>query len=111
MPSSHQPGKLRKLYHTLWRFAAKRPASIIVSISLMIFLFLWVEGLIGTYATTVGTILGSVAIAVSSIGKGPDRDKWIFAAAGTILVGACAALDKAGELHALKLKNELEKEI
>ena len=68
-------------------------------------------GFLGFYGVTIGTILGSVAIALSSIGSGHILDKWIIAGAGTALVGLCAAADTADQLRALKLRSELEKDV
>ncbi|HZB93168.1 MAG TPA: hypothetical protein VE397_17110 [Stellaceae bacterium] len=75
------------------------------------FVGLWIAGLLGAYVVAVGTVVGTVAIAVSSISAEHIRDKWIVAGLGTALVGACAALDTAEQLHAVKLKNALESEI
>jgi hypothetical protein len=95
----------------LWRAIQRRPTSTIVYLALAGFVGLWIAGLLGAYVVAVGTVVGTVAIAVSSISAEHIRDKWIVAGLGTALVGACAALDTAEQLHAVKLKNALESEI
>jgi hypothetical protein len=68
-------------------------------------------GLLGSYVVLVGTVLGSVAIAVSSIGSEEESEKWIIAAVGTALVTLCAGIDTSDQLRALHLKAELDKEV
>lgn len=88
-----------------------RQTSLIVYLSFAIFAVLWDAGLLGQYVVPIGTVLGGIAIAVSSISSDSIRHKWIIAGLGTALVGACAAIDTAEKLHNLKLKNALEQEI
>lgn len=76
-----------------------------------LFIALWIGGPLGSYGVTVGTVLGSVAIAVSSIGQGTGRDKWLIAALGTAVVGTCAAIDTLDQLHTVRLKAALEQDI
>jgi hypothetical protein len=95
----------------LWYAIRRRPTSIIVYLALAGFLGLWIAGLLGPYLVAVGTVVGTVAVAVSSVSSEHIRDKWIVAGLGTALVGVCAALDTIEQLHSVKLKNALESEI
>lgn len=92
-------------------YLISQPTSLLVYISLAAFLILWRAALLGVYAVTIGTILGSVAIAISSIGSGSTLDKWVTAGIGTAIVTLCAAMDTSEQVRALTLKSKLEKEV
>lgn len=92
-------------------YLAAQPTSLLVYLSFIAFLILWYAGILGIYGVTIGTILGGVAIALSSIGSGNALDKWIIAGFGTALVGLCAAIDTSEQLRTLRLKSDLEKDI
>ena len=96
-----------------WRpFQIKgRLPSLVVYFSFVAILILWSAGFLGHYGVTVGTILGSAAVALSSIGSGHILDKWIIAGMGTAVVGLCAAIDTSEQLEVQRLRNELEKDI
>ncbi len=92
------------------RYVTTQRTSVAVYAVLIVFAALWAFGALGSYGVTAGTVIGSMALAVSSIGKATDRDKWIIAALGTALVGTCAAVDTLEQLRSLRLKAALEKE-
>jgi len=94
-----------------FRYLKRQPTSLVVYLSFAVFLILWPTGFLGSYAVTVGTILGSTAIALSSIGSGDILDKWIIAGIGTAVVGLCAATDTSEQLRAQRLRSELEQDI
>jgi len=95
----------------IFEYLKGRPTSLVVYLSFAVFLILWPAGFLGPYGVTVGTILGGVAIALSSIGSGHILDKWIIAGIGTAVVGLCAATDTSEQLRAQRLRSELEKDI
>ena len=99
-----------QLWHLL-RFGRREPASAAVYLSFATFFLLWRVGGLGQSVVTAGTIVGSVAIAVSSLGSDRVRDRWIIAAIGTLLVGLCASIDTSDQLRVATLKNEMEKEV
>jgi hypothetical protein len=103
--------RLRQWGSQVLKFYEVRRTSVALYISICVFALLWWFGVFGQNAVVIGAIIGSVAIAVSSIGSDPVRDKWAVALLGTVLVGACAAADTMSTVGSITLRDELKEDM
>jgi hypothetical protein len=106
-PRQRIAAALRAIGVYLWA----HPGLLALYVAAFALMALWSAGVMGIWATTAVTVLGTALIAVSGIGPGDDRDKRVMAFVGTLMVGLATGIDALEKLHAAELRGNLEKDV
>jgi len=99
------------LAHDVRAFLKHHATSIIVYVLFLIVIAVWATGFLGQYIVPAGTVVGTLAIAVSGIASENVLNKWIVTAVGTILVGIFAWTDTESQPHTQQLKTQFESDV